>query len=76
MNLKPHVKCPTCRKRGDWQSLPSAPFCSTRCKLADLGRWFNEEHAISEPLRPEHFENYAESAPGSELDVPETGDRG
>jgi endogenous inhibitor of DNA gyrase (YacG/DUF329 family) len=21
----------------------------------DLGKWFSEEHVISEPLRPEHF---------------------
>jgi len=27
------------------------PFCSTRCKLVDLGRWLNEE--IRLPVSPE-----------------------
>lgn len=22
------------------------PFCSERCKLIDLGRWFNEEYVV------------------------------
>ena len=26
------------------------PFCSTRCKAADLSKWINEEYAISTPL--------------------------
>ena len=27
----------------------SRPFCSQRCKDIDLGRWLNEEYAISRP---------------------------
>jgi len=23
--------------------------------MVDLGKWFNEENKISEPLRPDHF---------------------
>ena len=26
------------------------PFCSARCKAADLSKWLNEEYAISAPL--------------------------
>lgn len=26
---------------------PFFPFCSTRCKQVDLGKWLNEEHHIS-----------------------------
>lgn len=26
------------------------PFCSTRCKAADLSKWINEEYAIRTPL--------------------------
>ncbi len=26
------------------------PFCSARCKAIDLGKWLNEEYAISTPL--------------------------
>src|SRR5258708_7051151 len=45
------VKCPACRKQGDWFAGSYGPFCSRRCKLVDLGKWFSEEHAVSEPLR-------------------------
>ncbi len=47
------------------------PFCSKRCRLVDLGKWFNGEMAISEPLRGDHFEGYADLPPGSYLDIPE-----
>lgn len=75
MSVNPQVKCPTCRKVGDWLSLPSAPFCSPRCKLVDLGKWFGGEHAISEPLRSEHLEGYADLPPGTHLDAPDGEDR-
>ena len=52
------TKCPTCKKMGDWISGPFAPFCSRRCKLVDLGKWFGEENVISEPLRPDHFTDF------------------
>jgi endogenous inhibitor of DNA gyrase (YacG/DUF329 family) len=26
------------------------PFCSARCKAADLAKWLNEEYKISAPL--------------------------
>ena len=29
---------------------PFFPFCSKRCKLIDLGMWFEEEHKIEEPI--------------------------
>ena len=66
-----NVKCPTCKKEGDWFAGDSGPFCSRRCKLIDLGKWLGEEHAISEPLRPEHFAGYEELPPGKQLDKPE-----
>ncbi len=52
--LTTQVTCPTCKKRGDWFATSWGPFCSKRCKLIDLGKWFGGEHVISEPLRPEH----------------------
>jgi len=65
------TKCPTCREVGNWFVGKYAPFCSHRCKLIDLGKWLGGEHAISEPLRPEHFAKYADLPPGDHLDVPE-----
>ena len=51
----PQLKCPTCKKSGDWFADKFGPFCSKRCQLVDLGKWFSGEHAISEPLKPEHL---------------------
>jgi len=36
--------------------------------MIDLGKWFSEEHTISDPLRPEHLANVAELPPGEDLD--------
>lgn len=65
------VRCPTCRKRGDWMSGKYGPFCSHRCKLIDLGKWLGEEHAIASPLRPEHLEKFADLESGDHLNQPE-----
>ena len=64
----PKVRCPNCRKQGDWLNGPDAPFCSQRCKLIDLGKWLGEEHRVSEPLRPEHFAPFEELPPGKDPD--------
>jgi endogenous inhibitor of DNA gyrase (YacG/DUF329 family) len=29
---------------------PPRPFCSARCKLLDLGNWFDESYRVSEPI--------------------------
>ena len=71
MSTPRHVKCPSCKKSGDWFATPFGPFCSRRCKLVDLGKWFGEEHTISEPLRPEHFAQFEELPPGKNPDAPE-----
>jgi endogenous inhibitor of DNA gyrase (YacG/DUF329 family) len=66
-----HIKCPTCGKKGDWSSGAYRPFCSQRCKLIDLGKWFGEEHLISDPLRPEHVGQFADLPASGHLDEPE-----
>jgi endogenous inhibitor of DNA gyrase (YacG/DUF329 family) len=63
MRPLPEVKCPTCRKAGNWFAGAYGPFCSRRCRLIDLGKWLDEEHAVSEPLRPEHLETIVELPP-------------
>lgn len=65
------VKCPTCKKLGDWFAGKYGSFCSHRCKLINLGKWLGGEHTISEPLRPEHFEKFGNLPPGDYLDQPE-----
>ncbi len=65
------IKCPTCKKQGDWFAGPHGPFCSHRCRLIDLGKWLGEEHTISEPLRPGHLEHNADLPAGDHLDRPD-----
>jgi len=65
-------KCPSCRNEGHWFEGAHGPFCSHRCKLIDLGKWLNEEARISEPLRLEHLEQFADLPPGQHLDQPES----
>jgi len=46
------VHCPTCRKEVVWGAQSKwRPFCSERCKLIDLGEWFDERHRISDPAQ-------------------------
>lgn len=41
------IHCPTCKAPVDWDAKsPWRPFCSERCKLIDLGAWFNEQNTI------------------------------
>jgi uncharacterized protein len=44
------MQCPICKKPVDEAELgkPGSyfPFCSDRCRLIDLGRWFSGRYAI------------------------------
>jgi len=39
--------CPICRKP---RAQEFAPFCSTRCRDIDLGRWFSDGYTVPGPL--------------------------
>ena len=39
------ARCPTCRAELPADS-PALPFCSERCRLADLGGWLDEKYRI------------------------------
>jgi uncharacterized protein len=47
--LNRRYQCPNCRRLGAWLLEESAPFCSARCRLIDLGKWLNEEHSVQMP---------------------------
>jgi endogenous inhibitor of DNA gyrase (YacG/DUF329 family) len=32
------------------EEAPFRPFCSSRCKMVDLGRWLDGTYAVSEPI--------------------------
>ena len=41
--------CPICRKKmdsGKQETWPYFPFCSQRCQLIDLGKWFDGQYSI------------------------------
>ena len=45
----PSRVCLTCKKKFSYESVESCehfPFCSKRCKLIDLGAWFDEKYMI------------------------------
>ena len=46
------IVCPTCKTviEDAPDDFGPRPFCSARCKLVDLGNWFNESYRISEPV--------------------------
>ena len=58
-NSQHSVHCPVCKVSVRFEDPPYGPFCSDRCKLVDLGKWFSEDYRTSEPLRPDHFEEFA-----------------
>jgi endogenous inhibitor of DNA gyrase (YacG/DUF329 family) len=50
--------CPTCRRtlEGTRAEHPELPFCSPRCRAADLGAWLNESYKISSPVAEEDLD--------------------
>jgi len=45
----PRIECRYCHKELEYEKvsdLPYFPFCSERCKMADLSLWFDEKHRI------------------------------
>ncbi len=50
--------CPICGKPAAPRSKnASAPFCTTRCKQIDLGKWFSEEYRIPTNEREDDTSN-------------------
>lgn len=57
------VECPNCGKtvvRTRPEDAPFFPFCCERCKLVDLGKWFEEQHRISAELGDRSLEEREE----------------
>jgi uncharacterized protein len=52
------IVCPMCRKvvPDAPENFGPRPFCSARCKLADLGNWMDETYRVSRPLGPDEIE--------------------
>jgi endogenous inhibitor of DNA gyrase (YacG/DUF329 family) len=50
MTETPTRSCPICGKP---PVAPHTPFCSARCRLADLGRWLGGSYRIETGERPD-----------------------
>ena len=70
MSKKIKVKCPTCEKEFFYYDSEFRPFCTERCKMIDLGHWFNEEYAVpsKEPLSEEAIEEVIRKSENDQKD--------
>lgn len=61
------VRCPICDKKMDGRGpkeWPDWPFCSSRCRIVDLGRWLGGSYRIESPaLQEEDDDPPASSKP-------------
>lgn len=55
-------KCPVCGARFDAAASTTLPFCSTRCRQIDLGRWFDERYAMPVDLEREPDDDESDEA--------------
>ena len=39
-------RCPMCRRETTWRENPHRPFCSERCRLADLEGWLAGRYVV------------------------------
>lgn len=46
MNKKLKVKCCQCKTEFNYYESKFRPFCSEKCKMIDLGQWFEEAYTI------------------------------
>jgi len=58
--MRKRVKCPTCGAAIEWsRDNRWRPFCSERCRLIDLGEWFEERRTIPGDRALEQIEPHA-----------------
>ena len=52
-------RCPYCRTQievASPEALPHVPFCSERCKMADLHGWLTDKYVVSRPVNETDLE--------------------
>jgi endogenous inhibitor of DNA gyrase (YacG/DUF329 family) len=49
-------KCPSCGRATVADDAPTRPFCSERCRTADLGRWLQGSYRIGSPIEEEDLD--------------------
>lgn len=70
MSTQPHAqaarRCPSCGGPAPGPDGESFPFCSERCRLADLGKWLRGDYVVSREIREDDLENPPPIAPRDE----------
>ena len=49
-------KCPSCGRLAEVTAADYRPFCSERCRSADLGKWLDGAYRISAPIAEEDLD--------------------
>jgi endogenous inhibitor of DNA gyrase (YacG/DUF329 family) len=55
------VRCPTCGRAFEIEQSKAPPFCSSRCRQIDLGRWLDETNSV--PCEPSEDQPPDDHAP-------------
>ena len=74
MNKLLQVSCPQCEKTFSYYESKFRPFCCERCKMIDLGHWFEESYRVpSKEIDPneKNNENNQNESQNSEQDLSE-----
>jgi endogenous inhibitor of DNA gyrase (YacG/DUF329 family) len=58
------VRCPMCGRHTTWRENPHRPFCSERCRLADLEGWLTGRYVVAD-------DSEASAAPPPDPDLTE-----
>ena len=61
--VRPASRAADCRSCGAPLPPGAAQFCSGRCRLADLGRWFRGDYAIGRPVEEDDLSEDIRRAP-------------
>ena len=64
-------KCPTCGAAIVLEGLATRPFCSERCRMADLGRWLQGSYRIGSPIAEEDLDEGLPQGTPDELEPPQ-----
>jgi endogenous inhibitor of DNA gyrase (YacG/DUF329 family) len=51
------VNCPHCKKKFNYYDSDFRPFCTEKCKMVDLGHWFDESYSVAGQDNTVYIEN-------------------
>ncbi|MBP9680316.1 MAG: DNA gyrase inhibitor YacG [Bacteriovorax sp.] len=69
MNKNLRVKCPQCQLEFSYYESKFRPFCTERCKLIDLGHWFQESYKVPEKEKNQQEIKDGQNAKENEAEI-------